>query len=445
MGRFGAETGREAETTVTQLIMLDVSSEDAEAVVCKCSSGGGSWMLNEEQQRVIIAISRWFGYTDGRRPFGPRDEAQLHEKQHGDAEGCENQVNRSENSQELQQGDSSIFSQDNKHSALQSKSQATPSEKQEKAGDLNSSAVAVQGSNTGGAPAVSPDDDDIADICLYADDLDELQLPGEECSGVGIASAEDRRPEENSGFRLDQPSAVVKDRNVQDPRTATLASTAHDSLAVGSEAKTCTPLQDENSKVGVADGEKQFKAQPAQHPPKETGPPATLEPPPVSVTLASSLASTAVNMPASSAPVFLVQGVFGAGKTTMLAASLATLCRLLDLAKSRSRVLLVCATNAAVDGVLLRLLRQYECCDFARIGRLSEMQPALLPYAICSSAARNTAVHEFKAVLSGLLSAPGARTNLATMAKQLLQSIDSGSFPPSMQVGQTPYDAVSAG
>lgn len=120
------------------------------------------------------------------------------------------------------------------------------------------------------------------------------------------------------------------------------------------------------------------------------------------------------------------------------------LCRLLDLAKSRSRVLLVCATNAAVDGVLLRLLRQYDCCDFARIGRLSEMQPALLPYAICSSAARNTAVHEFKAVLFGLLAAPGVQTTHASMAKELLKGIDSGAFPPPMQVGQPKYTTASA-
>ena len=105
------------------------------------------------------------------------------------------------------------------------------------------------------------------------------------------------------------------------------------------------------------------------------------------------------------------------------------------MGKSRGRVLLVCATNAAVDGVLLRLLQQFGWCDFARIGRLSEMQPALLPYAVCTTAVRSTAAQEFRSVLSQLLAVSDARAPLASMARELLNDITSSSFPPPLQVG----------
>ncbi|PHJ23279.1 aaa domain protein [Cystoisospora suis] len=102
-------------------------------------------------------------------------------------------------------------------------------------------------------------------------------------------------------------------------------------------------------------------------------------------------------------PFLLVHGVFGAGKSSMLAATLASLCRLLDEADSRSHVLLVCNTNTALDAVLLKI--RYECqyTGFARIGRLSETHPNLLPYAVSSTRDRSMAVEDWRRVLLPLV------------------------------------------
>lgn len=113
-----------------------------------------------------------------------------------------------------------------------------------------------------------------------------------------------------------------------------------------------------------------------------------------------------------------------------------TICRLLDKANSRSHVLLVCLTNAAVDCVLLHLLQQFDCSDFARVGRLSEIHPALLPYAVSSSTSRDAALREFKCVLCPLADG-SAWAPVATMAKKLLKNIHDGSFPPPLQVGNS--------
>ncbi|OEH74555.1 hypothetical protein cyc_08095 [Cyclospora cayetanensis] len=96
---------------------------------------------------------------------------------------------------------------------------------------------------------------------------------------------------------------------------------------------------------------------------------------------------------------------------------------------------LVCATNAAVDGVLLRLLEQFEFCNFARFGHLSEMQPALLPYAVSSSAIRSTVVQESQSILTKLLDGSDVRSRHVVMAKRPLADINCGIFPPSMQLG----------
>lgn len=109
--------------------------------------------------------------------------------------------------------------------------------------------------------------------------------------------------------------------------------------------------------------------------------------------------------------------------------------RLLAMSKCRGRVLLICATNAAVDGVLLRLLRQFGCCDFVRIGRLSEMHPALLPHAVSSSADNRSAEQDFRNILSQILAKSGTRSPLTPMARDLLRDISNGVFPPPMQVG----------
>ncbi|CDI73977.1 hypothetical protein, conserved [Eimeria praecox] len=339
----GVKGGLDVDAAITQLITLDITSEDAEAVVCKCSNSGGNWMLNEEQQRVLIGISRWFVYTDGRRPFGVQDGKQLHEERQEDTERCEDKNDRNQNSQELQQREASIFSQDNLHSTLQPISQVNPLNRQEKEGDPSSCSTGAQACIAGSTAIVSHDDDDIADICLSAEDLDELQLHEDNCSEVGVSNSNGGLPVEGSALPLDHVGEATKDGD-------------HD--------------QDSHT-------------------------------------------------PAASTILL---------KTWMSCSCTKTTAQRQDYYAS------------SLPGDPLQAPRSSEEPQPCAAGRLSEMQPTLLPYAICSSAARNTAVHEFKYVLSGLLAAPGARTTLATMARELLKNIDDGSFPPSMQVRQPTYN-----
>ncbi|PFH36234.1 hypothetical protein BESB_044260 [Besnoitia besnoiti] len=101
-------------------------------------------------------------------------------------------------------------------------------------------------------------------------------------------------------------------------------------------------------------------------------------------------------------PFLLVHGVFGAGKSSLLAAALVTLSRLLEAAKNRSNVLLVCATNTALDSVLLKLRFGCQFTDFARVGRLSEIHPLLLPHAVSSTKDRGLAIQEWRRLLHKL-------------------------------------------
>lgn len=157
--------------------------------------------------------------------------------------------------------------------------------------------------------------------------------------------------------------------------------------------------------------------------------------------------------------------------------------RLLDEAESKSHVLLVCNTNTALDAVLLKLRFECQYTDFARVGRLSETHPDLLPHAIASTRDRSMAVEDWKRVLIPLLSKPhgapspekppqfhvprsfnkaagtpaargcnsgedtaptdqkipeeeeeGRAEPLEQMAARLLREIDRGTFPPTMVV-----------
>nr|CEL65201.1 TPA: hypothetical protein BN1204_010570 [Neospora caninum Liverpool] len=167
-------------------------------------------------------------------------------------------------------------------------------------------------------------------------------------------------------------------------------------------------------------------------------------------------------------PILLVHGVFGAGKSSLLAASLATLSRLLEAAKNRSHILLICMTNAALDSVLLKLRFECQYTDFVRIGRLSETHPLLLPHAVSSSKDRALAIQEWRRLLHKFLvndakqppnqpasqassyspsvspstaenievSTAHAReedaSSMSDMAASLLARIDEGTFPPTM-------------
>ncbi|KFG43658.1 AAA domain protein, partial [Toxoplasma gondii p89] len=131
-------------------------------------------------------------------------------------------------------------------------------------------------------------------------------------------------------------------------------------------------------------------------------------------------------------PFLLVQGVFGAGKSSLLAAALATLSRLLTAAKNKSHILLVCVTNAALDSVLLKL--RFECMytDFVRIGRLSETHPLLLPHAVSSSKDRAFALQEWKRLLHQFLVTDSTRASKSP-----------GPLAPSRRPSSSPSSASS--
>ena len=90
----------------------------------------------------------------------------------------------------------------------------------------------------------------------------------------------------------------------------------------------------------------------------------------------------------TSPPIISVQGVFGSGKTAVLAASIYLVSKLAP----RARILLIAATNVAVDNVLLRLRSQFGFDNFARVGveqRIdSEIQPFLVKPASSKAAAK---------------------------------------------------------
>ena len=105
---------------------------------------------------------------------------------------------------------------------------------------------------------------------------------------------------------------------------------------------------------------------------------------------------TTVSNLANSNSVVAVHGVFGSGKTGVLAACI------VSLAKS-GRVLLISATNVAVDTVLKRLVNEYNFESFTRLGVKERIDKAIAPF----------------------MSRPGKKSLVATTTKTALTDIDS--------------------
>ena len=77
-----------------------------------------------------------------------------------------------------------------------------------------------------------------------------------------------------------------------------------------------------------------------------------------------------------SPPCVLVHGVFGSGKSSLLAACVVLACRLLaESGDKRGKVLFLAATNVAVDTILLKILNIFQFSDFVRIGVLDRIHP----------------------------------------------------------------------
>ncbi|KAF8822623.1 hypothetical protein IE077_003310 [Cardiosporidium cionae] len=137
------------------------------------------------------------------------------------------------------------------------------------------------------------------------------------------------------------------------------------------------------------------------------------------------------SIPKASSSVILVHGVFGAGKSSLLSASIIFLCTLLSKAKIRSKVLLVCGTNCAVDGILEKLLAS-GFDDFVRIGRISEIKPMLLRFAVSSSKSREKAIQQFASAFA-TLKINSTDSMLLKMISMLEKDLKNGNFPPIAQ------------
>jgi len=122
----------------------------------------------------------------------------------------------------------------------------------------------------------------------------------------------------------------------------------------------------------------------------------------------------------------LVPGVFGSGKSRTLAKSLVLLDRLLTAQKDSRRILLLCQTNVAVDGVLQSLL-QMGFDDFVRIGSFRSMHPAVLHKAAGNVSTRKAMTKELTDVLKHLEEvSPEMREKL----QALLAMVKAGELPP---------------
>lgn len=116
----------------------------------------------------------------------------------------------------------------------------------------------------------------------------------------------------------------------------------------------------------------------------------------------------------------LVRGVFGSGKSQTLAASIILLDRRLAARRDPRRILLLCQTNAAVDGVLRHLMAA-GWDDFARLGSFRGVAAPLLYRTVSLAASRPAAAKELSEALQRLP---------AEQQAPLQAAIDRGVLPP---------------
>lgn len=95
----------------------------------------------------------------------------------------------------------------------------------------------------------------------------------------------------------------------------------------------------------------------------------------------------------------LVRGVFGSGKTRILAACVVLLDRILSRRKDPRRIVLICQTNVAVDSVLHQLVSQRQWDDFARLGSFRTVHPAFLYRTVSLMTTKQAAAKELSQAL----------------------------------------------
>eukprot|EP00921_Rhytidocystis_pertsovi_P026208 GHVQ01042292.1.p1 GENE.GHVQ01042292.1~~GHVQ01042292.1.p1 ORF type:complete len:1859 (-),score=190.47 GHVQ01042292.1:2213-7789(-) len=121
--------------------------------------------------------------------------------------------------------------------------------------------------------------------------------------------------------------------------------------------------------------------------------------------------------PAGSSSMVLVHGVFGSGKSSLLAGAVINLSKM--LANTRHHILLCSATNCAVDCVLVKLI-DLGFVDFVRIGRLSEIHPNVLRYSTTSSKSnRESRQVEIELTLKTIFHTGGLRQHSSSSASRV--------------------------
>ncbi|XP_074607425.1 uncharacterized protein LOC141860282 isoform X2 [Acropora palmata] len=121
-------------------------------------------------------------------------------------------------------------------------------------------------------------------------------------------------------------------------------------------------------------------------------------------------------------PVRLIHGVFGAGKSYLLAVIVLYLVELFIVseslnqkstsssASSQAKILISSTTNVAVDRILLSLLEMgFE--EFVRVGSIRKIAKPVLPYSVHSTGSDNQELKELQALLKGDLT-PTERTHV---------------------------------
>ncbi|PIK61853.1 hypothetical protein BSL78_01184 [Apostichopus japonicus] len=108
-------------------------------------------------------------------------------------------------------------------------------------------------------------------------------------------------------------------------------------------------------------------------------------------------------------PVSLIHGVFGAGKSYLLAVTVLFLCQLFHLHQENGgdpndwKVLISSTTNVAVDRILLSLL-QLGFEEFIRVGSIRKIAKPVLPYSVHASDKESQELKELQEMLKGDLS-----------------------------------------
>lgn len=302
--------------------MQNVGSADAETALCQAAAAGGSWMLNLAQQQVLVALTRWFGYSDGGCPFERHEKAHSPAGRPGQAASCAktgmpSQIMRNP----LERGGACRSPQAHDSSSSVLPKEGAPAQ------SFGDTPPRRSGSAFGSATRSGPEDDDVGDD-LFSGIQEAMDHLGEEASQA-VAAQEGGTPALQRFSSIPGPlhSPTTLQHDPFDPAVP-IVGTDHCLAAMRAASvanQMDTQLQNCRGVALAPDAKPSQRRRCAPTRPVEDS--AAPMPGGSSPHATAALAAAAALMPTYSTPFLLVRGVLGAGKTTMLAACLAALCR----------------------------------------------------------------------------------------------------------------------